>query len=310
MPFHSFGRRGTSSPDKRIDQLHQKVLELAGIYEARQKHQGGNGSSQERIAKTLKDLREALPAQGEARISALETKLSLLADLYDAWSRRNSDRAAIVGLEQRLGKLEPAADAEERKRDGANLAIFMTLTLVVGSIVSVVVYVTLLQRPAPDTWELISYLAPALAAVFAGLTAYVKRWETLFFWASSILVLSGVGAFYISKSIQPLMIWNWLIGYAFAATVFWLPYFFILRRRKPDTPFKKGLVITSAALLVMGVWFDFFHSHGNPPQAFTNLVNKAYCYFPGSAAGDGSVGRSAEKSDKKGDDYRSSCTHP
>jgi hypothetical protein len=306
MPFRLFGRRCTSPSDERIDQIHQDVLKLAGLYEARQKH--SSSSIQERTNETLEELRKALPKQEEDRIPALEAKVSILTNLYQVWATHNTDRVAIADLGREIDKLKPDPDEVEKKRDGANLAIFTTLALFIGSVVSVIVYITLLHKPGPDTWELISYLAPALAAVCAGLTAYVKKLETLFVWASSILVLSGVGAFFFYKSIEPLMLWNWLIGYAFTVTVFWWPYFYILRRRKPDTRMKKGLVFASLFFLLLGIWFDVEQSHGYPPKSFTTFVKRVSCYFSGSAADD-SVGRSPQQGDKKGDDDRNSCTH-
>jgi hypothetical protein len=195
----------------------------------------------------------------------------------------------LVAHESRLATLEglhaaataAAADEIKKKRDGANLAVFVTLCFLVTSVVTIVVRARSIDTHL-NVWELVSYLFPALAAVFAGLTAYVKRFETAFFWCSSVLVLLGVIAFFIFKIVTATLMWNWIMAYGFSVSVFIGPYFLFLRR--PETR-KSGLTILATVitvLLLLGVAaFNFYESQGVPTHAFINLMHRMKCALPG-----------------------------
>jgi cation transport ATPase len=209
--------------------------------------------------------------------------LLVVAEQAKQLDAHESRLTAMEGLH--TAAMAAAADEIKRKRDGANLAVFVTLFFSVTSLVTIVVCARGIDAHL-NVWELMSYLFPSLAAVFAGLTAYVKSFETAFFWSSSVFVLLGVIAFFIFKVVTATLMWNWIFAYGFSVSVFIGPYFLFFRR--PETR-KSGLTIfatvVAVLLLLGGVVFNLYERQGVPTQGFINLMHWLKCKLPGMKCG-------------------------
>ena len=280
MHIHGPIWKTTSRMEKQIANIHQQIFKLADIYEARERHKKEK-ELPKCVEDTLNELRKPLPGAPEENVAALEAKLSELTRLYEAWARFNTDRASINSIAAEVRRLTPDPDEGEKQRNARNLAIFMTLVLFVGSVVTVIVHALGLtenkstENKPSEIWDLMSYLSPALAALFAGMTAYVKKFEKLFFWTSSAFVLFGVLTYSASKSITTVLIWNWAIGYGLAASLFLGPYVWWLRHPEHASRSTRIAAVIFVVLLLLGVGFDVYESHGQPTQGFNRFVDWA-----------------------------------
>jgi hypothetical protein len=205
--------------------------------------------------------------------------------LIERWRRRDlkrwkkirairKKRALDLLEEQRLKTLELLAE-QRKDDDGANLAAFVTLAFFAMAAATVGTYFYNLGMSAKATYEFLSYALPALAALVAGLTAYLKDRAILWFWLSVVLVLSGVIAFLSINGVSAPLLWNWMIAYGAAAAAFLYPYVRVRGRQRGNR--KKwlervcgGISLLLAALVVCEVLF----SHGYPTAHFTDLVQK------------------------------------
>lgn len=163
--------------------------------------------------------------------------------------------------------------AEAKREAGANVAALLTLAVGVMLFATFLVYRWKLGLPPARRWDFLSYALPAMAALVAGLSAYIKKYELWWFWGSGFFVIAGLFAFLDSKGVNSTLLWNLIIAYGAAVALFLGPF-----ARHIGSPNGKlrlvGKLVTwvGVPLLVGGVVFDIVESKGTPPPAFNDLV--------------------------------------
>lgn len=211
-------------------------------------------------------------AQDQKRI--WENQINERLRSLERWRRREYELQALLH--------EVQSHKHQQERDGARLAIFLVVVLVVLSLTTGVVYSLKLDKPERVLFDFASYVFPALAAVVAGLTTYLKNREIRWFWLSVVLVFAGLAAFLKNNGINATLLWNWIIAYGAAAMLFAFAYLLSeCRRRSVKAVVSVPLGMATVVLFGLAIW-AFWVSHGSPNEKFSNWATQKLNMLQGS----------------------------
>lgn len=167
------------------------------------------------------------------------------------------------------------AKEEREHRKGANLAVLTVLILFSLSVTTALVYRTSFRDEGTSA-EFVTYALPALAALIAGLTAFLKDQEIRWFWTSASLVLAGVVVFIREAGVTAQLLWDLGIAYG-TTTVICVPLAIGLHawRKKKRPRLRYILLALVFSLLGAAGVAEAVAYHDRPTKPFVDVVTWA-----------------------------------
>jgi hypothetical protein len=134
-------------------------------------------------------------------------------ELHQHGDRLRSLEMQISELQaERSAQAIRRAEEDRAHRHGARLAMLTTLIPFSLSVTTTLVYGSSAEDDG-KALEFVSYALPALAALIAGLTAFLKKQEIPWLWISAILVPAGFVVLVRGAGLSANLLWDLVIAY-------------------------------------------------------------------------------------------------
>jgi hypothetical protein len=221
----------------------------------------------------------ALPSAKDKRVMYVEfwreRELAQRNLTWPQWRERweQEDKARARDDEARPGREKAQRKKEEDRIAGARLAILLTMAVGTLLLATYLAYRFIIHKSPAETWDFACYALPAMAALVAGLSAYIKKYELQWFWVSSFLVIAGLVVYLRSKGIDTTLVWCWLISYGAAVALFLGSVAWRMGTKEGKVRATGRFATLGVSLLLfIAVGFDLYASRGSPTAAFNNLM--------------------------------------